>query len=275
MRRIRRSIRSSVVFAAVGGLLAQTSTPALAWGMRGHHVVARIAEKLLTDKARAGVRELLDPGEDMAAASTYADEHKREIRGSAPWHYVNVPIDEDRYRDEFCDPTVGCIVSKIEEFRATLKDKSKPRAERQMALRFLIHLVGDLHQPLHVGDNRDRGGNDTQVRFFDKGSNLHKVWDIDLMDRVNQDEDAWLQTYDDRYTPLILAKTIIGTVEDWANESLAAAKKAYQLPGTDRRIKSGDKLGQDYLDQSQGVVRQRLFEAGVRLSLVLNGAFEN
>ncbi len=121
---------------------------------------------------------LLEPGESLADAPTWADEHPRDIKGSGPWHYVDVPLDQDRYDDRFAGdaPEKGNIVPKIREFKAVLKDRGRPIEERRIALRFLIHLVEDLHMPLHVGDNHDRGGNDTQVQFFDKGTNMHQLW---------------------------------------------------------------------------------------------------
>jgi hypothetical protein len=144
------------------------TTPVRAWGNKGHRLIARVAESHLSDKARAAVNKILDQDEDMADASTYADDHKQEIKGSAPWHYVNVPISADKYDDKFCAAN-GCVVSKIKEFRDVLKDKNNSLEDRQMALRFVIHLIGDVHQPLHVGDDDDRGGNQVQVRFFKQG----------------------------------------------------------------------------------------------------------
>lgn len=172
-------------------IILASGLPAFAWGKLGHHLTAKLAERHLTDQAEAAVKELLDDGEGLATASMWADTHQRGIKGSAPRHYVNVPLDEPRYDAKFC-PAEGCIVSKITEFRTILKDKSKPRAERQQALRFLIHLVGDLHHPLHVGDNGDRGGNSTQVHFFKRGSNMHAVWDTLLIENAGTDEVIWL-----------------------------------------------------------------------------------
>ena len=149
-------------------LLMLATTPVRAWGNKGHRLIARVAESHLSDKARAAVNKILDQDEDMADASTYADDHKQEIKGSAPWHYVNVPISADKYDDKFCAAN-GCVVSKIKEFRDVLKDKNNSLEDRQMALRFVIHLIGDVHQPLHVGDDDDRGGNQVQVRFFKQG----------------------------------------------------------------------------------------------------------
>jgi hypothetical protein len=250
------------------------TTPAWGWGSKGHRLVARIAESHLTDKARDAVSKLLDQDEDMADASTYADEHKQQIKGSAPWHYVNVPITEDKYDDKFCS-VKGCVVSKIKEFRDILKDKSKPEEDRLMALRFVIHLVGDVHQPLHVGDNHDRGGNQVQVRFFNKGSNLHKVWDTDMIERTSHDEDEWLEMLKELDTTDHQKKYMTGTPEDWATESLLAAKEAYKVPGADRQVKKGEKLGTAYVDANLPVVRLRLYQAGIRLAMVLNAVFDD
>ncbi len=180
----RTTVRSYSVGCLALLLTVGMATPAWAWGRLGHRVTARLAEAHLTPRAKAEIKALLAEGESLADCSTCADEHRRQVRKSAPWHYVDVPLDEPRYDPRFSgdDPKRGFIVPKIAEFRAILKDPSKPVEERRKALRFIIHLVGDLHQPMHVGDNRDRGGNDTQIRFFDIGSNMHGLWDSGLIE---------------------------------------------------------------------------------------------
>ena len=165
-------------------------SPAWAWGRLGHRVVARLAERYLTDKAKAEIKTLLEPGELLADASTWADEVRGKMRKSAPWHYVDVPLDEPRYDDRFAgdDSKKGFIVPKLTEFLNVLGNPDSPLEERRLALRFVVHLVEDLHQPCHVGDNHDRGGNDTQFRWFTRGSNLHKVWDTGILERASGDE---------------------------------------------------------------------------------------
>jgi hypothetical protein len=248
---------------------------AWAWAPLGHRLAGRLAERNLTPKARAAVTELLEPGESMADASTWADEHRRDIKGSGPWHYVDVPLDQDRYDDLFAGdtPEKGYIVPKIREFKAILKDRGRPIEERRMALRFLIHLVEDLHMPLHVGDNHDRGGNDTQVQFFDQGTNMHRLWDGDMIARAGEDEDRWLADLVAMDTPAARTKAMGGTVDDWATESLLAAKEAYKDPVTGRKIKPGTKLGELYQAANLPVARRRLYQGGVRLAMVLNAVF--
>ena len=127
--------------------------------------------------------------------------------------------------------------------------------------------------PMHVGDNHDRGGNDTQVRFFDRGTNMHKLWDTEMIERVSKDEDFWLTDMAALDTPESRQEAIRGTIEDWATESLLAARAAYDVPETGQRLKPGQKLGDRYFDENLPVVRQRLNRAGVRLANVANEAF--
>lgn len=243
--------------------------PAWAWGRMGHRVAGQLAESRLSATARQAVRELLEPGETLADASLWADEHKRDIPESAPWHYVNVPITEAAYNPRFC-PDTGCVVSKISEFQRVLADMTAPRTERQKALRFLAHLVQDLHQPVHVGDNRDRGGNDLQLQYFDKGTNLHRVWDFEMLERGEPELSTLYRQISALATAERGAAWSSGTAVDWANESLALAKKAYRLPERDRVLRSGDKLGQSYEDAFLDVARERVAQSGVRLAFILN-----
>jgi hypothetical protein len=271
----RYCVRLAVPIAAL--LIVAQAAPAWAWGPLGHHLTGRLAERHLTPQALAAVRELLEPGETMAEASTWADGQRRAIKGSGNWHYVDVPLDQDRYDDRFSadTPEKGYLVPKIREFKAVLRDRSRPLAERRVALKFLIHLIEDLHMPLHVGDNRDRGGNDTQVRFFDQGTNMHRLWDGDIIARADADEERWLAVLIAMDTPEARAKAMAGTVEDWATESLLAAKEAYKDPATGLKIKAGTKLGEPYQAANLPVARQRLYQAGVRLAMVLNEVFSS
>ncbi|MGO9920743.1 MAG: S1/P1 nuclease [Isosphaeraceae bacterium] len=175
-------------------LVLQTAMPAWAWGRLGHRVIARLAEKHMTPEAKAAVAALLEPGESMADASLWADENRRRLPKTAPWHYVDVSLDEPKYDSKFSGDvsSKGCVVDKINEFRLVVKDKSKTIEERRFALRFLLHCIEDLHQPCHVGDNHDKGGNRTQVRWFNRGSNMHRVWYSGILERAGKTEEFWL-----------------------------------------------------------------------------------
>jgi hypothetical protein len=264
----RKPFACRAVALALTALLALPS-PALAWGRNGHRSSARLAESRLTPEARAAVRALLDEGESLADASTWADEHSREIPGSGAWHYVNVPIDAPRYEGRYCRD--DCVVSRLAEFRRILADPGAPKARRRMALRYVVHLVQDLHQPLHVGDRRDRGGNATQVSLFrDEGTNLHQVWDSGLLRNGYRNERALADALFDLARKPEARDWTGGAAEDWADESLAAARRAYRAPGSGEPIRAGARLGREYQDANLPVAVERLTKAGLRLSEVLN-----
>jgi nuclease S1 len=255
-------------------LVASWARPALAWGRLGHRASAKLTFSRLTPKARAVIRDLLEPGESLADASTWADENGREISGSAAWHYVNVHISSPHYTARDCRPQ-GCVVSKIAEFRAILSDRNASKARRRLALRFLVHLVQDLHQPMHVADRRDRGGNNLQLRYgrFD-ATNLHQVWDSGLLkSRYRNENELWrdLSKLADQPGSRDWLK---GRVEDWADESLELGRRAYQNPRTHSPLRSGDRLNRDYERENLPRAVERLAQAGVRLAELLNAAFQ-
>ena len=166
---LRANLRRSQVIVAFA-LLVGYSDPASAWawGRLGHRVISRLAEQHLTDKSKAGIKALLDQGGSIADASTWADTYRSQHRETGPWHYVDVPLDEPAYDSKWSadDPKKDCVVDKVHEFKAVLMDQSQAGRGTEEVLGFLIHFVEDMHMPMHVGENHDRGGNDTQVRYF-------------------------------------------------------------------------------------------------------------
>jgi hypothetical protein len=245
---------------------------ALAWGKIGHRAASTVVENHLTRAAAAAIRDLLEPGETLADASLWPDEHRRDIPGSGAWHYVNVPITESQYAAQFC-PSTGCVVSKIEELRGILRSPDSSRADKQQALRFLVHFVEDLHQPLHVGDRNDRGGNDLQLQFFGKGTNLHRLWDEAIIEHYSTSEVKWIGEIEGFGTTEQLKQWVVGGVEAWANESLNLARQAYCVPGTHSMLKPGTVLGQEYFDFALPMVKRRLAQSAIRLTAMLNDIF--
>jgi nuclease S1 len=253
-----------VVVVAVG-----PARQALAWGRMAHRAATRLAESRLTPQARAAIRDLLEPGESLADASTWADENNRSIPGSAAWHFVNVPISSPHYTSRDCHD--NCVVSRFEEFRKILADPHAPRPRRRMALRFVVHLLEDSHQPMHVGDRRDRGGNNVQLQFFrDEFTNLHQVWDSGLL-RIGYRHEGELTD-----ALIALARRpeardwAKGQIEDWVDESLEAARQAYHIPGSKEFLRSGMRIGREYEDANLPLAVKRLAQSGYRLSEVLN-----
>jgi len=243
-----------------------------AWGRIGHRVAARMAEQRLTPAAQAGVRALLGSKTSLADASTWADE-QQEVPDSGHWHYVNVPIAENRYHPRYC-AAGGCVVSKIEECSRTLLDLNAGMRRKQQALKFMVHLIADLHQPLHVGDNGDQGGNRLQVRFFGEGSHLHRVWDSQIIERHTKNELVWLWDFDFIANPKRRAEWTKGTPEDWATETLQVAKEVYRLPGARNVMRSGTRLGPEYYSFALPIIQMQLAKSGTRIALVLNRIFQ-
>jgi len=176
---MRYAQRSIILPLAV---LLAAPIPGLAWGKAGHRVVATTATTFLTAQAQSQVADLLDPGTTLADISTWADDIRPGRPNTGPWHYVNIPRGASGY-NAHRDCSRGCVVSAIEQSFRLLQDPSKGRAVRQEALKWLVDFVADLHQPLHaIAD--DRGGNDVIVRFNGRQTNLHRLWDGDMIDRA-------------------------------------------------------------------------------------------
>lgn len=248
--------------------LAPDSTALLRWGGMGHRVIARVAAGRLSPAAKQEVRRLLGQ-ETLAKVSTWPDEVRRDRPATAPWHYVDIPIYDSVYRpDKVCES--GCVISALEAQREILADRSRPRAERAEALKWVVHLMGDLHQPLHVGDRGDRGGNDVRISYDDKPGNLHGLWDTGLLLATGQDEDELVAVVERRLRRRgDLATLTGGSVLDWAMESHAASRDVVYgfLPASlalDRR----------YLEQVRPLLEDRLLRGGARLAAMIERALE-
>lgn len=245
------------------------AVPALAWGPEGHRLVARLAEARLTPGAQARVAAILGSGVTLASMASWADDIRPARKETEPWHYINVPISRphlDMARD--C-PSGNCVVAKVTEFREVMRDPATSAGRRREALLFVTHFVGDMHQPLHCGDDGDKGGNQVRVQFLGRQMNLHRLWDSALLDRMPP-EDELFASLSRAISPERAAKWSRGSVEDWAEESFQAAREtAYgRLPNV--RKGATARLGEAYERIADPVVELQLEKAGVRLAAVLN-----
>ncbi len=235
------------------------------WGPTGHRTTGQIAEKHLSKRAKRKIEKLLQ-GESLAFVSTYADEIKsdRSYRKYSPWHYVNMPLDKDY---EHCEKNPkGDLITGINKCIAVLKNDVSSVEEKRFSLKMLVHLVGDLHQPLHIGRKEDKGGNKVQVQWHGRGSNLHRVWDSGLIDSWNMSYIELAANAKD------LSKTEIkniqkGTVLDWVKDSHTLTKRVYGS------AKTGEKLRYRYSYDYFPVVREQLQKGGLRLAKLLNEIF--
>ena len=267
--------RCLMIYLLLAGSLLAHGPMAWAWGPQGHRVIARVASERLTPEARAAIRGLLHPDDTLADIADWADHEGHEVYpGSAPWHFVNISIHDAHYADGRDADRPTNVVHQIAHYRAILKDQSQPKATRSRALLFLVHFVADVHQPLHVGDNRDRGGNQTQVQFLGDGTNLHQLWDSGLIRQVGGSDRVWVSRLERAITPETYRAWSGGTPATWADESLQAAKIAYHdLEGAPRSIATGYTLGAAYARQVEPILIERMARATVRLADELNAVF--
>jgi S1/P1 Nuclease len=307
-------------FAAVGLAAGFALVPsARAWGCKGHQTVALIAEKHLTPEAKQLVQKLLsenpiDPKlnrycggavrDAMADASTWADDVRGE-RKNGPWHYIDIPRGAQRGPIEPYCGAEGCVTKAISEQLAILKDKSADAAKRADALRYVIHFVGDMHQPLHTATNADEGGNCVPLKYLRRSPkehnhsyspNLHSIWDTAILERDAEGADSaeYADTLEAVFAGDIENWQKAGIhLEDWVWEGFEYAENvvygtltpkiaiepnvAVHSCTDDNNI--GERLlhqsivaGEVYQEKAGPVVEKRLAEGGVRLAMILNDA---
>ena len=245
---------------AVGTLLLPLS--AFGWGQTGHRVVGQIAENHLHAEAAAAVQGILGD-ESLAMCANWMDHIKsnRAYNHMNPWHYCTIP---DGLTYETCDhPEEGDVIGTINQLIVEVQTKTFLIAEDEaMAVKMLAHLVGDLHQPLHVGNGTDKGGNDRKIKWFGEGSNLHRVWDSDLIDHQQlsfTEYVAWV----DHATAEEVSEWQSSSVVDWAHESQAIRMGIYPPA-------EATSLGYSYNYDHIATLNKRLLQGGVRLAGILN-----
>jgi len=247
------------------------SGSAFGWGRDGHRIVALLAESGLTPQARAEVDMLLDGEAEptLAAVSTWADEIRDtpDGRRSSRWHWVNLSKDPPcTYVPERDCADGNCVIGAINSQLAILADRQRPLAERRDALKFVVHFVGDVHQPFHAGFADDRGGNTTQLQFDRRGWNLHALWDSAMVTQAGlSPADYASQLGNAPSLPADAAVYAPDQAAAWALESCRAI-------GDNTLYPSGRFVGRGYLEQHRPLVEQRLRQAGERLAAALNDA---
>jgi S1/P1 Nuclease len=246
---------------------------AFAWGYTGHQVIAEIAEQFLEPETAHRVRYLLaiENVTTLAEVSKWADQIRLQHPETRPWHYVNIPVhpsagEIDGYDPERDCPQDDCVVARIELFKRTLLDQQAPERQRLEALKYLVHLIGDIHQPLHASNNNDRGGNNVVVTFMGHQTNLHAVWDTGIIEAaVKGDERGYALQLAQKITD---DERTLWSSDDpvlWANESYQIA--ARMIYG---ELQHQGILPDIYQAQALLIVNQQLGRAGVRLAKVLN-----
>ena len=233
------------------------------WGATGHRATGHIAEKYLSKKARKELRKILGQ-ENLAMVSTWMDEIRsnRAYDHTHDWHWVTIP-DGMTYEQTEKNPN-GDIIQTLGRLVAELKQGGLDAKTKAEHVKMIAHLIGDIHQPLHVGKEGDKGGNDVRVTWFRNNSNLHRVWDSDIINgtQLSYTELAHSLGKPDKET---FEKWQKATVLDWAIESMSYRERIYNI---------GDgNLSYEYSYQNYDVVKLRILQAGIRMAAVFNDIF--
>ena len=243
-------------------LLVLGFPPAHAWGAQGHQVIAGLALAQLTPKVRIEVDRLLaqQPGETLISISMWADEHKNPI--TARWHYVNFPRGTCKFEGARDCPDGQCLTGAIEKQTAVCASNS-PAEKRLNALKYLVHLVGDVYQPLHAGYADDRGGNQFQLQAFRRGTNLHALWDSGIINNMGEDVEM--------LTARLLARSAAQALNRWS--AVEAAQQSCQIV-SQAGFYPKRRVGKDYVERFAPILEQQLAAAVGALASLLNQTLE-
>jgi hypothetical protein len=251
------------------GLLAYLPSQAMAWGMLGHRIVGEIAQRNLTCKARKNIKKILG-NESVAMASNWADFIKSDPSYDylGPWHYINFKqgLTFDEVAEIMMQDTVTNVYTKVNMLANELKKKDLPQEKKQFYLRLVIHMVGDIHQPMHAGRPEDLGGNRVRLSWFNEPTNLHRVWDEQLIgyQQLSYTEYADALNHSTKAQRKNWQKDPIST---WVKESYQISEQLY------KGVKPEEKLSYRYNFEHVDTMNQRLLQGGIRLAGLLNEIF--
>lgn len=239
----------------------------LGWGQKGHDVTAYIAEQHLKPEIKDSVEALLD-GKSIVYWSNWLDNasHTPQYAYSKTWHYRNIDADETYWKAPRNEK--GDVVTAIEEQTKILRDKSLPKNQRALALKIIVHLVGDIHQPMHMGHLSDLGGNKWVIKYFGSNSNLHKIWDSNLVESAHKWSYTEWQNQIDRAS---LAETgeilSSSSPEMWGLQTFEIAKQIYETTPQNTNVEY------NYIATWTPTIELQLLRGGLRLSDLLNNSF--
>jgi hypothetical protein len=236
------------------------------WGPEGHHVVVILAKHYMNPETAALVRDLLG-SESLEDASVWADEYRHSHPETGPWHYIDIPLTDSKIDMPRECPNGNCVIAKTEQFLAVLKDAKADRSAKEEALKYVIHFVGDMHQPLHDEDDGDKGGNARHVIFHGHPDNLHWVWDTGLLEDISRRPESLAAELESRITRQDQAEWVKGTFEDWV---MAGHRLAQTVAYGDLGAENPAVIEGTYERQADPVIETQLEKAGVRLAYLPN-----
>lgn len=242
----------------------------ISWGVVGHRAIGQIAHHHLTKKAQVAVKNLLG-SESLAMVSTYPDEIRsyEKFAYTAPWHYVNLPqgLSYADFTKQLTSMDKPNIYKAILQCTNDLKDSNKTKEEKIFALKFLVHLVGDLHQPMHTGRSEDSGGNGIKIKLMRKEGNLHGLWDSGLIDYAGMS-----------YKELAADCDVIAKEEELAWQKDEVAKWAFESYQMSQELykeaAENPEFDYNYYPKHADFIKKRLAQAGIRLAGILNEIYK-
>lgn len=243
------------------------SIAAFGWGQKGHDTVAFIAENHLTETTRAAIDSILD-GKSPVYWANWLDNasHTTEYAYTKTWHYKNV--DADRTYDDMPANPAGDAVTAVKQQIEKLSDPATTKAEAALALKILIHVTGDMHQPMHMGHATDLGGNRVKLKYFNRDKNLHGIWDTDLLESAHRWSYTEWQQQLDRLNDVDEALTVQGSVDDWARETMEIARRCYDF------FQPGINVSYNQIAYWAPTIEQQLLRGGLRLAHLLNSIYD-
>lgn len=255
-------MRNIILTAIVTGSIVLNS---FGWGQTGHRVVGEIASYHLSKKALRSIQDILGP-ESLAMVSNWMDEIKSDpsYNHLNSWHYLTVKAGEGY--DASIQEKSGDAYGKTKMIIAALKNGTLNQEDKKAYLKMLVHLVGDLHQPLHIGTGEDRGGNDVKVTYFNQNTNLHTVWDTKIIDGKNLSYTELSQHLNRRATKKLVSQYQSDNMEKWLEEAVKLRPLIYDLPENKRLFYS-------YGYKAYPHIEERLLAGGIRLAGILNDIF--
>lgn len=238
-----------------------------AWGQKGHDVTAYIAEQHLTPATRAAVDSIFE-GRSLVYWANWLDNasHQMDHAYTKTWHYKNIDADET-YENSHANPA-GDAVTAIKQQIEILSSPETNPADRVLALKILVHVMGDIHQPMHMGHAKDRGGNNVKVKYFGRDTNLHSIWDGSLVESAHKWSYTEWQQQLDRADAATEQKIISGTIDDWAHQTYDIATQCYIY------FRPGNNVMYNDIARWTPVIEQQFLRGGLRLAHVLNSIFD-
>lgn len=251
----------------INTIMLMAATVAFGWGQKGHDVTAYIAEQHFTPATAAAVSEILE-GKSPVYWANWLDNasHTPEYATTKTWHYKNVDKDV-RYEETPANPA-GDVTTAIKAQLETLSSPSSTPGQRNLAMKIIVHIVGDLHQPLHMGHATDLGGNRVRLKYFGRDTNLHSIWDTNLVESAHKWGYTEWQQQLDRLSPEQQQAVIAGTVDDWAKECVDIADSVYTA------MPEGTNISYNEVASWAPVIEQQLLRGGLRLAHLLNMVYD-